>query len=80
MIVQRRQTKPFESVAELREVPGMTDNVYQAIKKTITASPAERHYRVLARGTVGDRTCEVEALLRRNTQGRNVDIILYRES
>jgi general secretion pathway protein K len=80
MIIQRRRTKPFESVAELKDVPGMTDNIYLAIKNTIAANPTERHYRVLTRGKVGNRTCEVEAMLRRNTQGGNVDIVLYRES
>ena len=80
MIVQRRQTKPFETVADLRDVPGMTDNVYRAIQSTITASPTERYYRVIARGRVGNRICEIEALLQRNTEAGNVDIVLYRES
>lgn len=80
MIVQQRRTKPFDSVAELKDVPGMTDNIYLAIKNTVAANPTERHYRVITRGTVGNRTCEVQATLRRNTQGGNVDIVLYRES
>lgn len=80
MIVQRRNAKPFADVAELKDVPGMTDNVYRTIVKTIAAGPAERHYRVIAFGTVGNRTCRIEALLRRNTQGGNVDVVLYRES
>ncbi|MHC4520818.1 MAG: type II secretion system minor pseudopilin, partial [Planctomycetota bacterium] len=65
MIVQRRNAKPFADVAELKDVPGMTDNVYRTIVKTLT---------------VGNRTCRIEALVRRNTQGGNVDIVLYRES
>jgi len=80
MIVQQRELKPFKSVTELRNVPGMTDNTYQAIKDTITASPTESHYRVRSHGKAGDRVCTIEALLRRNTQTGNVDIILYKES
>ncbi len=80
MIVQRRELKPFTSVAELRNVPGMTDNIYQAIKNTVTASPEEQHYRVYVRGKVGEQICKIEALLQRNTRTGNVDIILYRES
>jgi len=80
MIVRRREAKPFTRVAELREVPGMTDNVFQAIKDTVSVRSADRHYRVSARGKVGDRICEIEALLHRNTKAGNVDIVLYRES
>jgi len=80
MIVQRRELRPFETVAQLKDVPGMTDNVYQAIWDTITARPSEQHYRVSSRGRVGERICEIEAVLRRNTEAGNVDIVLYRES
>jgi len=80
VIVQRRAVKPFRHVAELKEVPGMTDNVYEAIRDTITTGSDQQHYRVSTRGKVGDRICEIEALLRRNTKAGNVDIIQYRES
>ncbi len=80
MIVQRRELKPFASPAELRDVPGMTDNVYQALAGMITTSSDEPYYRVNARGEVGNRICQIEALLRRNTEAQNVDILLYKES
>jgi len=79
MILNRRQLKPFTSINELREVPGMTDNLYLAIKDTITTGQKERYYRVLSCGTVGDLSITVEAVLRRNTQAGSVDIIQYRE-
>lgn len=80
MIIQRRELKLFASPTELRNVPGMTDNVYQAIADIITTGSDEQYYRVSTRGEVGNRICEIEAVLRRNTEARNVDIILYRES
>jgi len=79
MIVNQRKLRPFKTTAELRNVPGMTDNVYQAIKDMITLSPDERYYRVISQGSVPDRKCTIEAVLRRNTQAGNVDTILYRE-
>lgn len=79
MILNRRRLKPFTSVAELREMPGMTDNLLLAIKDTITTGQEERYYRVLSRGTVDDLSITVEAVLRRNTQAGNVDIVQYRE-
>ncbi|UCD49853.1 MAG: type II secretion system minor pseudopilin GspK [Phycisphaerales bacterium] len=80
VIIQQREVKPFRHVAELKEVPGMTDNVYETIRDTITTGSDEQHYRVSTRGKVGDRICEIEALLRRNSKAGNVDIIQYRES
>jgi type II secretory pathway component PulK len=79
MIVKQRKLKPFANTAELKNVPGMTDNVYRSIKDTITVSPAERYYRVTSQGTAGQRQCTVEAVIRRNTQAGSVDILLYRE-
>jgi len=79
-IIRRRETKRFEDITELRDVPGMTDNIYNTIKDLITVDSAERYYRVQAQASVAERQCHVEAILRRNTEAGNVDIILYRES
>ena len=79
MVVNRRDVKPFDSVAELKDVPGMTDNIYQAIKDTVTVGSRRRHYRITAQGHSENHSCSIEALLRRNTQAGNVDILLYRE-
>jgi general secretion pathway protein K len=79
MIMNRRRLKPFTSIMELREMPGMADNVYLAIKDTITTGQDQRYYRVLSRGTIEDLTVCVEAVIRRNTQAGNVDIVQYRE-
>ena len=79
MIVRQRQRKPFANVTELRGVPGMTDNVFEAIKDSITVQPEERIYRVSSLGSVNNRTCRFEAIMRRNIDAGNVDIILCRE-
>lgn len=79
MIVRQRKLKPFAHTAELKNVPGMTDNLYQSIKDAITVRPAERYYRVTSQGTAAQRQCTIEAIIRRNTQAGSVDILLYRE-
>jgi general secretion pathway protein K len=79
MIVSQRRLKPFSNIVELKDVPGMTDNIYQAIKDTITIGQEDRYYRVVSRGIVEDLSFTVEAVLRRNTQAGNVDIVQYRE-
>ncbi|MBN2133404.1 MAG: type II secretion system minor pseudopilin GspK [Sedimentisphaerales bacterium] len=79
MIVNRRTRRPFQSIAELRDVPGMTDNIYQSIKDNITVDPKDRWFRVVAQGDSGGRNTRIEAIVRRNTRAQNVDIVVYRE-
>jgi len=79
VILNQRRLRPFENPAQLRSLPGMTDNIYQAIKDRISTRPKDRYYRVTSRASMADRKSAVEALLRRNTQVGTVDIVLYRE-
>jgi general secretion pathway protein K len=79
MIIDRRKIRPFESIAELRDVPGMTDDIYYSIKKTVAVSPTERHYYVTSRGIVDQTSYEIAAILKRNTETKNVEVILYKE-
>jgi general secretion pathway protein K len=79
VILNQRRLRPFQSLEQLRSLPGMTDNVYRAMKDRIGIRPTERYYRVTSRASMADRKSAVEALLRRNTQAGTVDIVLYRE-
>jgi len=79
MIVGRRKIKPFDSVAELRDVPGMTDSIYNAIRKTVTISPKDRYYRVISQGRADHIGCRIDAILRRNVNTKCVELILYKE-
>jgi general secretion pathway protein K len=80
MIIDRREIKPFGSVVELREVPGMTDSIYQAIVKVVTvSSPAEQYYRVKSQGNFDGLSYTTEAVLVRNVETENIDVILYKE-
>jgi general secretion pathway protein K len=79
MIVRQRRLKPFANIAELKDVPGMTDNIYYAIRDTITVGGKDRFYHVRSRGTVGGLTVTIEAVLQRNTRAGNVDTVQYRE-
>ncbi len=79
LIIDRRKIKPFDSITELRDIPGMTDSVYYTIKKTATVNPKERYYHVAARGNVGHFSREISAILEKNVKTKNVDVILYKE-
>jgi general secretion pathway protein K len=80
MIIDRRKFKPFDSIVELRDVPGMTNGIYNTIRKTITVSPADEYYHVTARGNVGHRNCTIVAILGKNMKTKNVEVVFYKES
>lgn len=81
MIIKRRKIKPFESIAEIKDVPGMTESIYNSIKGLISVGPAgnEQYYNVLAEGEVDEVIRTVSAVLRRNVRSKTVDVVLYKE-
>ncbi len=79
MIIKRRQINPFGSVSELRDVPGMTDNIYQAIVNSVTVSPEKQYYQVTSEGNFDSLSCTIVSILGRNTKNKNMDVIAYKE-
>jgi general secretion pathway protein K len=79
LIVDRRKLEPFESIAELRDLPGMTENIYNTIKRHTTVEPENDHYQIISRGSVGRISRTVMAILKRDRAKKNIDIILYKE-
>jgi general secretion pathway protein K len=79
LIIDRRKIKPFESISELQDIPGMMDDIYYAIKKTATVNPTERYYHVTSQGNVDRLNCEIVAILKRNMKTENVEVTLYKE-
>jgi general secretion pathway protein K len=80
MIIDRRRIKPFNSITELRDVPGMTDNIFNTIRKTATVNSTSQYYHVTSRGSVGHRNCTIVAILKKNTKAENVEVVLYKET
>ena len=79
MIVDRREFKPFDSIEELRDVPGMTDGIYNTIKKTATVESAEQYYHVISQGNFNRLSRTTVAILERNMETKNVEVVLYKE-
>ena len=79
LIIDRRKFKPFESISELRDIPGMTDSLYQTINKMTTVEPKDQYYHVSSRGEAGSHNRTVTGILRRNTEAKSIDMILYKE-
>lgn len=80
MIIDRRKFKPFDSIMELRDVPGMTDGIYNTIRNMVTVSPADEYYHVKTRGNAGHRGCTIEAILRKNMKTGSIEVVFYKES
>jgi len=79
LIIRYRTLQPFESLAQVRDVPGMTDAVYYAIQRAATTNPSDRFYRISAAGAVDESTCTVTAVVHRNTRTNKIELLYYRE-
>jgi len=79
MIIDRREFKPFDSIMELRDVPGMTDSIYYTIKKTATIGSTDQYYHVISQGNVDHLSRATVAILERNMKTKNVEVVLYKE-
>jgi len=79
MIIDRREFKPFDSIEELRDVPGMTDGIYNNIKKTATVGSTDQYYHVISQGNVDHLSRTTVAILERNMETKNVEVVLYKE-
>ena len=79
IIINRRKIKPFDSVTELRDIPGMTAGMYNTIRKSTAVNPTERYYHITVQGYVAPFRHTVVAILRRNMKTKSIDVMLYRE-
>jgi general secretion pathway protein K len=79
VIIERRRFEPFEAVAELRGLPGMTDSLYHAINRMLTVDPTDRYYTVTSRGDVERLGRTVTAIFRMNEKTKSVEVVFYRE-
>ena len=79
MIIDRREFKPFDSITELRDVPGMTDSIYYTIRKTATIGSTDQYYHVISQGNIDRLSRATVAILERNMKTKNVEVVLYKE-
>ena len=79
LIIDRRKIKPFETITEMQDVSGMTDGVYNAIKKAATVRSTAQYYQVVSRGNAGQLGSTIVALLRRDTEIKTIEVVSYKE-
>ncbi len=78
-IVQYRAIRPFASVGEIRQVPGMTEEIFTAIQEYITVTSAEPCYRVTVTAQAENTSCKVTAILKQNHSARRLEMVYYQE-
>jgi len=79
MIIDRREFKAFDSITELQDVPGMTDSIFNTIKKTATVGSTEQYYHVISKGNIDHLSRTTVAILEKDMKTKNVEVVLYKE-
>jgi len=79
MIIDRRKIKPFDSVAELQDVPGLTDSIYSEIQNKLTIAPQDAYYQFTSKGNVNHISRTILAILKKNTSSKIIEVLLYKE-
>lgn len=79
IIIDRRKFKPLESLAELKDIPGMTDNIYHSISKNVTVNPSQRYHYVTSLGNVEHQQRTIVAIIKKIATDKNVEIISCKE-
>jgi hypothetical protein len=87
-IIDNRGEKFFDTVAQLRQFPWMTDAIYNEIKDKLTTKPAEQYYTITSRAeyasspgdseTAANGYCVV-AMIKLDEQTKKVNVLWCRE-
>ena len=75
-IVEQRKIKRFVSVGQLKNVPGVTTQVYESIRELITVKPKDRYYNVTVTGVAGEFIRKVQIVLRSDSSTARIETIL----
>lgn len=79
LIMNRRKSEAFKSISDIRNVPGMTDDIYQDIKDMLTVNEKDKYYTVVSRGRVKKRCRTIYAVLNINTESKRIKIPFYEQ-
>jgi general secretion pathway protein K len=79
MIVERQKYSPADHITQLQDLPGINENVYNKIKKVVTVNSTGQYYRVESQGMVNQIERTVTAIIKRDTETKNVEVIIYKE-
>ncbi len=75
-IIEERKIKRFVNVGQLKNVPGMTPQVYESVRELITVKPKDRYYNVTVTGVAGQFVRKVQIVLRSDSSTARIETIL----
>lgn len=78
-IVEQRRHSPYESIRQLQEIPGMTPEIYGALRGSVTVRPTDRYYTVTVTGVSDPFVRKVQVVLRKDRSTSHVTALLRRE-
>ncbi len=79
-IVEQRKIRRYLNIEQLKQVPGMTSEVYNEISPAITVKTNDIYYIVTAKGVVEAFERVVKVVLRKNPSTFNIDVLMRFES
>ena len=79
LIAERCRLRPFAGIAELGDMMGMTDEIYEDIGRIASAGVLDEYYYVTSCGNADRGARTIIAVLRKNVNTKKVEIILYKE-
>lgn len=77
-IIDKRQYKLFETVAELRGFLWMTESMYNEIRDKLTTTPLEKYYNITACSDNFE-DCKINVTVKLDTSAKKIDIVRYTE-
>lgn len=78
-IVEQRKISRYTSIEQLQEIPGMTSEVYAAIRGSVTIRPKGTYYTLTVTGVSGQFERSVKVLLKRNEYTAQMTPVLRQE-
>lgn len=78
-IAAERRLALFQSLDELLAVPGMTQEVFNAIRRFATVEPRERYYRVVSTGEAHGIRRRIEAIIKQDDGADSFSVVLRRD-
>jgi len=78
-IIDKRNLKLFNTIAQLHHLPWMTEAIYNEIKDKLTTRPQEQYYSITAQAASDTHSYTIIATIRLNTETRKIDVLRYKE-
>jgi general secretion pathway protein K len=78
-VVEQRQIQRFATTEQLKNIPGMTPQIYEAIHELITVKSEEHYYNITATGVAGQFVRKVQLVVRKKGDSAQIEKILRKE-